>query len=289
MTIQKPGRTVIATLLAAAAVFAAAAAVLMKRAEAEGIPSAPALHYSGTLVENGVPVSAVKNMGVSLWTAESAGSMVCERMRAPVEVQAGRFRIALDACLTGVRANQNLWVQVDVDGSSSSLPRRKLGAVPYAVEAERASQLSATLAAQLVPGGAVLAFDLDACPPGWAEMTSAQGRTIIGTRPEAAPGQSRLRGQTGGAETVTLTQAQLPAHSHPVTDPGHTHPPHGATFIGGGAADFGPANVATTGASFALSSRTGAAMTGVMIGNTGEGQSVGIMPPYLALLYCRKM
>lgn len=29
--------------------------------------------------------------------------------------------------------------------------------------------------------------------------------------------------ETGGAKTTTLTTAELPAHSHAITDPGHTH------------------------------------------------------------------
>ena len=32
-----------------------------------------------------------------------------------------------------------------------------------------------------------------------------------------------------GANDVTLTSAQIPAHTHPITDPGHTHPQNGGT------------------------------------------------------------
>jgi hypothetical protein len=278
--------TILVSTLGALGAGFALAALAAGRADAEGIPSAPALFYAGTLLEKGVPFTGKKNLRVSLWTAEQAGSELCEQGPEEVSLDTGRFRIALDECLDAVRSNPNLWVQVDV--GANSFPRRKLGAVPYAVEAERASQASGALAAQLVPSGAVMAFDLDACPPGWTEMTSTAGRMIVGTRAEAGAGLSaRARGDSGGSESITLSEAQLPAHSHPVEDPGHTHPPMGASFIGGGAVE-GPANVATNGLSFGLASRTGVNTTGIEVGSTGQGAKIGVMPPFVALLYCRK-
>ena len=74
--------------------------------------------------------------------------------------------------MAAVRANPELWVQVEVDGKP--FERRKLGAVPYAVEAERASGAAGALARDLVPAGAVMAFDLEACPPGWTPSSSAR-------------------------------------------------------------------------------------------------------------------
>jgi microcystin-dependent protein len=64
---------------------------------------------------------------------------------------------------------------------------------------------------------------------------------------------ARTRGQTGGAETVALTTAQLPAHNHGVSDPGHTHgvsdPGHSHVLSNGyaliGTASAGSTNLAS--------------------------------------------
>jgi hypothetical protein len=63
-----------------------------------------------------------------------------------------------DACVTAAHAKADLWVDVSVDGAS--IGRTKLGAVPYAVEAEHAvsatnatkAQTATTLAAGPVAG-----------------------------------------------------------------------------------------------------------------------------------------
>jgi hypothetical protein len=271
-----------AGLVLAAATGFATAAVWMKRAGADGIPTAPTLHYSGTVLDGGAPFSGVKTIGVTLWTAPDGGTMVCERPRASVPVAAGRFRVELpDTCLAAVRMQPNLWVQATVD--AATFPRTKLAAVPYAVEAERAGQVSGLQALSLVPSGAVMAFDLDACPLGWVEMKAARGRTIVGV------GDGHPRGQTGGGESVTLSEAQLPSHRHPVNDPGHVHPAAAATFIQGGSPGEGPANISQGGNSYVFTRNTGSAGTGISVGNTGGGQPVPVMPPFLALIYCRKM
>jgi microcystin-dependent protein len=60
-------------------------------------------------------------------------------------------------------------------------------------------------------------------------------------------------GATGGAETVTLTAAQTAAHTHPLTDPGHTHAStynHVSAGSGGGAGieviSLPPVNIGTS-------------------------------------------
>jgi microcystin-dependent protein len=84
-------------------------------------------------------------------------------------------------------------------------------------------------------------------------------------------------GATGGAETVTLTAAQIPAHTHPNTlsDPGHNHSYVGPlqTFIQlSGTPSPTPSAGAVTSTSF----------TGITINNaanTGGGGAHNNMPP----------
>lgn len=64
-----------------------------------------------------------------------------------------------------------------------------------------------------VPPGAVMAFDLSACPPGWGEYTVARGRYLVGG---STPGAA-----VGSALTANENRA-VGAHNHAVDPPG-TH------------------------------------------------------------------
>lgn len=92
----------------------------------------------------------------------------------------------------------------------------------------------------------------------------------------------------GGASSVTLTEANLPSHTHTVTDPGHSHAvtDPGHTHSAGEAS--GSADAATGGdVASATSGTTGSATTGltvnsattgISIGSTGGGQPFNITP-----------
>lgn len=71
-----------------------------------------------------------------------------------------------------------------------------------------------------IPAGAVMAFDLDTCPEGWSVLASAAGRFVVGA------GTEYSKGSTGGLNSVTLTTAQMPKHTHSGTTASsgaHTH------------------------------------------------------------------
>jgi hypothetical protein len=107
----------------------------------EGIPGTAALQYSGTLADNGVPVNGSKTVTVALWSAAAGGTRMCVATGS-VPVTAGRFMLPLgDDCTDQVRANRDLWVETSVD--AVSFGRKKLGAAPYAVEAERSGTAGA--------------------------------------------------------------------------------------------------------------------------------------------------
>jgi len=94
---------------------------------------------------------------------------------------------------------------------------------------------------------------------------------------------------TTGANTITLTSAQIPAHTHTtsvvVTDPGHTHTlpdvyneDYTGHFASGGTYNEGP-----------TTDITGSSTTGISVsvtnGSTGGGQSHNNIPPVLACYY----
>jgi microcystin-dependent protein len=83
-------------------------------------------------------------------------------------------------------------------------------------------------------------------------------------------------GQTGGAETVTLTSAQMPNHTHQLeasSVPATSRHPAGAVLANARAEIYAPAPDET-------------AMNGAAIGHAGSSQPVGVAPPFLTLNFC---
>jgi microcystin-dependent protein len=95
-------------------------------------------------------------------------------------------------------------------------------------------------------------------------------------------GDAYSRGETGGSATTILDVTSLPAHSHDVTDPGHTHAGSGGSFVietEGSAYDHAEGDVGSSAA------ETEQAQTGITIEETGDGAPFNTMPPYIALNY----
>lgn len=87
--------------------------------------------------------------------------------------------------------------------------------------------------------------------------------------------------QTGGAETVALSVAQMPAHGHSVscsTVGNHTHsipaPASEGTY---------PSTYSIRGSGYTQSGAAGSHSHSISIGNTGSGQAHDNMPPYISL------
>jgi len=126
----------------------AAASLVVQHVRAAGAPETGSLKYSGQLaLLDGSAVSGAKNIALGLYDAATAGARVCDAPSTTVTVNAGRFEVPLpDTCVVAIRANPNLWAEVQVDGAA--VGRAKLAAVPYAIEANRAvSAITASSAA----------------------------------------------------------------------------------------------------------------------------------------------
>ena len=86
------------------------------------------------------------------------------------------------------------------------------------------------------------------------------------------------RGGTGGAENHTLTTAEMPSHSHGISDPGHTHSTGvGVPFNAGGSP---VTSLVATG-----STNSGVSTTGITINNAGSGGAHSVLPPAMTLPY----
>lgn len=114
-----------------------------------------------------------------------------------------------------------------------------------------------------------------------------RGRVGAGKENMATPTTTRLNtlssstlGASGGSQTHTLTEAQMPAHTHTVTDPGHAHTYTRA--VAGNANDgFGAFVAEPSGAS-----STGSSTTGVTIASKGGGEAHNNVQP---TIICNKI
>lgn len=138
-----------------------------------------------------------------------------------------------------------------------------LGALPHVREGRSVVPFSS---------GAVVAFDDNECPRGWREFTEGAGRVVVGVGSGKSLGQdltTRHLGQIGGFEEVALTERQMPRHRHsnPTRGNGSADRVNSLQATGGGELD-GKHQRPT--------------------GYSGEGEAHENMPPFIALLLCRK-
>jgi hypothetical protein len=110
------------------------------------------------------------------------------------------------------------------------------------------------------------------------------GRALVGVN--GADADFDAAEKTGGAKDVTLTAAQsgVPAHTHPVTDPGHTHVQGVNTATTGGLSGYAPDTSTNTRANSGYA--TSSATTGVTVGNSTAADAAAAhnnMPPFVVV------
>jgi microcystin-dependent protein len=151
--------------------------------------------------------------------------------------------------------------------------------------------------------------------PGWQLADGTNGTHDLRDKFIVAAGGKYTPGDTGGAETVSLTTAQMAAHNHAMSDPGHAHgvsdPTHAHSVYdpghthghntaaltpsstGGGAFQIngyagGTISAAATGIGIygaATGISIAASGTGITTQNAGLGQAHENRPPYFALAF----
>lgn len=112
-----------------------------------------------------------------------------------------------------------LGIKVGADPEMS--PRLRLGSVPYAAYAEYAGNIPE------FPSGAVMHFDLPACPAGWSLYGAAAGRALVGMPAGGTPAGvvgmplSNLedRQHMHSVDPAAVTSTSAGAHNHSVDPP----------------------------------------------------------------------
>lgn len=120
-------------------------------------------------------------------------------------------------------------------------------------------------------------------------LPNLKGKTIVGR--DSADSDFDTLAETRGTKTETLTSAQIPAHSHPVTDPGHNHSASYLKKDNSGFTSYTAIDTVTSYYSFDLPSgvTVNSNTTGITVGNnTGGGGSHNNIQPSIVLNYIIK-
>jgi microcystin-dependent protein len=140
-----------------------------------------------------------------------------------------------------------------------------------------------------IPAGLISMWSgsIGSIPSGWYLCDGSNGTPNLTDRFVIGAGSSYAVNGTGGATSVTLITANMPAHTHTatVTDPGHTHTSN--------AQQQNTSNQLAGGGSFTTASATATInsnTTGITVSNSsvGSGSSFSIIPSYYALAYIQK-
>lgn len=141
----------------------------------------------------------------------------------------------------------------------------------------------ATTPAGIPTGGIILwSGSVGAIPTGWALCNGSNGTPDLRSRFVVGAGSAYNVAATGGSADAVVV-----AHSHSVTDPGHTHTlASGRNLLGAGTSTF---NGGFTGSGVALTtSGISAATTGISVNSAGQTGVGANLPPYYALAYIMK-
>ena len=140
------------------------------------------------------------------------------------------------------------------------------------------SRMKTYILSSVYPVGSIYVNATNATNPGtllgfgtWAAF--GEGRVMVG---KASSGTFATAGNTGGSETQTLTEANLPSHNHSITiagggnSGGFIHPTFGSSFAQGDNNTSISSNPFTT-------------LPSAVIGNTGSGTAHNNLQPYVVV------
>lgn len=235
-----------------------------------------------------------------------------------VTSQITAFRNALDSAitLTSTNAPRSSAVASYVNFQIANLPNQYDATVTASsTNAVRSSGIfsaiqSAVASASAVPTGTILMWSANNVPSGFllcngqtvsattfSALFAVIGTTYGGTSTNFAlpnlvsrfpMGSASFVGQTGGNASITLQVGQLPPHAHEINDPMHSHQTSIQKAGWSGSSRIVWTDDWHTGLNMPSTFTSGAARTGITIRNTGNGDPINIIPPFLTVFYVIK-
>lgn len=175
------------------------------------------INFEGKLTEkDGTPISGKRTITFRIYDSEAAPIPIIWAETREVTIDNGFYSILLgspDGFPSSMKFDTTYWLSVQVSGEAEMSPRYKIGAVPYAINAD---MLDGKDSKELIPPGVIVMWSgtIDSIPEGWHlcdgrdKTPDLRDRFILGVSAEEEPGG------TGGAHSKVITVANLPLHSH---------------------------------------------------------------------------
>lgn len=159
-------------------------------------------------------------------------------------------------------------------------------------KAEIEAKLTGEITSHTHPGGGGEAFPVGSV---FIAVVATNPATLLGYGTWAAFGAGRVLvgldsgdpdfdtvKEVGGSKTHTLTEGEIPAHTHSVTDPGHSHVEHSNNATTGSLRGW-PAADTSTNTSTATGYSTASATTGITVETAGGGGAHNNLQPYIVV------
>ena len=123
------------------------------------------IRYQGQAMDSkGVPLEGPYTLTFRFYDAATGGTKVWEETQLNVPLTTGRFSVLLGqiTSLDPIDWSHPLWLSVQVNTDPELTPRQQITSVPLAMRAERAEQLTQSIApTQLTPQGSGSSLDAD--------------------------------------------------------------------------------------------------------------------------------
>jgi len=129
-----------------------------------------------------------------------------------------------------------------------------------------------------LPTGTVMLFVQTSAPVGWTKSTTHDNKALRVVSGAASSGGTT--GFTSVFTSRTITTANMPAHTHGITDPGHTH----GIAVNNVAASGSTGSVLGGGLTFTSNSAT----TGITINSAGSGTAMDFAVQYVDVIIATK-
>ena len=139
-----------------------------------------------------------------------------------------------------------------------------------------------------VPAGVIVMWSgtIEDIPDGWRLCDGTDGTPDLSDR--FVMGTTSDPGFTGGASAQTLTTGNLPSHTHPVSDPGHSHRIRSHNLEGSGVGRWWLFGAEIYSDEWGVGEGTTTATTGISIGSAGSGEAFDNRPDFYALAFIIK-
>ena len=138
-----------------------------------------------------------------------------------------------------------------------------------------------------IPSGVIVMWSgsTDEIPEGWALCDGDDGRpNLLNRFIRSIADYVEVPGALGGQDSISLTESQMPAHSHGVADPGHNH---STTRVCASGPTTGLTGVVS--ASPCGSLGTSSTTTGISIAEAGSGAPIDNRPAFYTLAFIIKL